>query len=213
MLEWVAISFSNAWKWKLKVKSLSCVWLLATPWTIAYQGPPSMGFSRQEYWSVLPLASPEKLNPAQIKDRDHTFLILKVKETFPTIQFLESQKGRGYHQSRWCQPACRLLHWNSILAKRRTCTPGGILRYSKYRLRTNQSKMTGQRKPGRNAPYKWFQLSIPWGHTYIPLTLISLPLPTPCHPSGLSQSTGLSCAGSLLLCAGFLWLQQVGAAL
>ena len=43
-LEWVAISFSNAWKWKVKVKSLSCVWLLATPWTAAYQAPPSMGF-------------------------------------------------------------------------------------------------------------------------------------------------------------------------
>ena len=49
--EWVAISFSNAWKWKVKVKSLSRVWLLATPWTSAYQAPPSMGFSRQEYWS------------------------------------------------------------------------------------------------------------------------------------------------------------------
>ena len=51
-LEWVAISFSNAWKWKMKVKLLSCVWLLATPWAIAYQAPPSMGFSRQEYWSA-----------------------------------------------------------------------------------------------------------------------------------------------------------------
>ena len=48
-LEWVAISFSNAWKWKVKVKSLSRVRLLATPWTAAYQAPPSMGFSRQEY--------------------------------------------------------------------------------------------------------------------------------------------------------------------
>ena len=57
-LEWVAISFSNAWKWKVKVKSLSGVWLLATPWTAAYQAPPSMGFSRQEYWSGLPLPSP-----------------------------------------------------------------------------------------------------------------------------------------------------------
>ena len=57
-LEWVAISFSNAWKWKLKVKSLSCVWLLATPWTAAHQAPPSMGFSRQEYWSGVPLPSP-----------------------------------------------------------------------------------------------------------------------------------------------------------
>ena len=48
-LEWVAISFSNAWKWKVEVKSLSRVWLLATPWTVAYQAPPSMGFPRQEY--------------------------------------------------------------------------------------------------------------------------------------------------------------------
>ena len=56
-LEWVAISFSNAWKWKVKEKSLSHVWLLATPWTVAYQASPSMGFSRQEYWSGLPLPS------------------------------------------------------------------------------------------------------------------------------------------------------------
>ena len=44
-LEWVAISSSNAWKCKVKVKSLSRVRLLATPWTAAYQAPPSMGFS------------------------------------------------------------------------------------------------------------------------------------------------------------------------
>ena len=56
-LEWVAISFSNAWKWRVKVKSLSHVRLLATPWTAAYQAPPPMGFSRQEYWSGLPLPS------------------------------------------------------------------------------------------------------------------------------------------------------------
>ena len=57
-LEWVAIVFSNAWKWKVKVKSLSRVWLLATPWTAAHQAPPSMWFSRQEYWSRVPLPSP-----------------------------------------------------------------------------------------------------------------------------------------------------------
>ena len=54
-LEWVAISFSNAWKWKVIVKSLSHARLLVTPWTAAYQPPPSMGFSRQEYWSGVPL--------------------------------------------------------------------------------------------------------------------------------------------------------------
>ena len=57
-LEWVAISFSNAWKWKVKVKALSHVPLFATPWTAAYQAPLSMGFSRQEYWSGVPLPSP-----------------------------------------------------------------------------------------------------------------------------------------------------------
>ena len=60
-LEWVAISFSNAWKWKVKGKLLSRVRLLATPWTTAYQAPPSMGFSRQEYWSGVPLPSPRNL--------------------------------------------------------------------------------------------------------------------------------------------------------
>ena len=58
--EWVAISFSNAWKWKVKGKSLSRVWLLATPWTTAYQAPPFMGFSRQEYWSGVPLLGGHK---------------------------------------------------------------------------------------------------------------------------------------------------------
>ena len=64
-LEWIAISFSNAWKWKGKVKSFSRVQLLATPWTAAYQAPPPMGFSRQSTGvgchcllqiSLLPLA-------------------------------------------------------------------------------------------------------------------------------------------------------------
>ena len=59
-LEWVAVSFSNAWKWKVKVKLLSRVRLLATPWTAAHQAPPSMGFSRQEYWCGVPLPSLRK---------------------------------------------------------------------------------------------------------------------------------------------------------
>ena len=69
-LEWVAISFSNAWKWKVKVKSLSRVWLLVTPWTAAHQTPPSMGFSRQEYWSGVPLPSPHtQLRPRLKQER------------------------------------------------------------------------------------------------------------------------------------------------
>ena len=61
-LEWVVISFSNAWKGKVKVKSLSRVWLFATPWSAAYQAPPSMGFSRQEYWSGVSLPSPHQFH-------------------------------------------------------------------------------------------------------------------------------------------------------
>ena len=61
-LEWVAISFSNAWKWKVKVKSLSRVLPLATPRTAAYQAPSFLGFSRQEYWPGLPLPSPGQLH-------------------------------------------------------------------------------------------------------------------------------------------------------
>ena len=57
-LEWVAISFSNAAKWKVKVKSFSRVQLFETPWTAAYQAPPSMRFSRQEYWGGVPSPSP-----------------------------------------------------------------------------------------------------------------------------------------------------------
>ena len=67
-LEWVAISFSNARKWKVKGKSLSCVQLLETPWTAAYQAPPPMGFSRQEYWSGVPLPSPNVRRVGQIKN-------------------------------------------------------------------------------------------------------------------------------------------------
>ena len=58
-LEWIAISFSSAWKWKVKVKSLSRVRPSVTPWTSANQAPPSMGFSRQEYWSGVPFPSPK----------------------------------------------------------------------------------------------------------------------------------------------------------
>ena len=60
-LEWVAISFSNAWKWKVKGKLFSHVRCSATPWTAAFQAPPSMGFSRQEYWSGVPLPSPTNM--------------------------------------------------------------------------------------------------------------------------------------------------------
>ena len=74
-LEWAAISFSNAWKWKVKVKLLSRLQLLATPWTAAHQGPPSMGFSRQEYWSGVPLPSPP-YNTRHLKFLETCFMVL-----------------------------------------------------------------------------------------------------------------------------------------
>ena len=77
-LEWVAISFSSAWKWKWKVKSLSRVWLFATPRTAAHQAPPSLGFSRQEHWSGVPLPSlhydPGGSNTAILQAFSHLFL-------------------------------------------------------------------------------------------------------------------------------------------
>ena len=89
-LEWVAISFSNAWKWKVKVKLLRRVQLLATPWTAAHQAPPPMGFFRQKLWSGLPLPSPthcifiinnyEKINSKWCVGRD-----FDNKNTFSSI--------------------------------------------------------------------------------------------------------------------------------
>ena len=80
ILEWVAISFSNAWKWKNKVKSLRCVWPSVTPWTAAFQAPLSMRFSRQEYWSGVPSPSPLKglshhdLEGKAVATRDTNFM-------------------------------------------------------------------------------------------------------------------------------------------
>ena len=78
-LEWVAISFSNAWKWKVKVKSLSCVRLLATTWTAAYQAPPPMGFSRKEYWIGVPLPSLPMLVMSCLKSCMLVFSIMWTK--------------------------------------------------------------------------------------------------------------------------------------
>ena len=79
-LEWVAISFSSAWKWKVKVKLLSRVRLFVTPWTAAHQAPPSVGFFRQEYWSRVPWPSLSKCTlPLKISFLEAKIL-LKMKE-------------------------------------------------------------------------------------------------------------------------------------
>ena len=84
-LEWVAISFSNAWKWKNKVKSLSRVQLLVTPWTATHQAPASMGFSRQEYWSGLPLPSPINANKRSQIHCQYLFQRIKMPKLLTTI--------------------------------------------------------------------------------------------------------------------------------
>ena len=90
-LEWVAISFSNAWKWKVKVKLLSLVRLLATPWTAAHQTPPSMGFSRQEYWSGVPLPSPFQSLPfpkgvRNLRAKFQLQFKFRIPQVFPHLQ-------------------------------------------------------------------------------------------------------------------------------
>ena len=101
-LEWVAISFSNAWKWKVKGKSLSRVRLFMTPWTAAYQAPLSMGFSRQEYWSGMPLASLcytyeiyINIIPAMIK----CFIMYKWENWGKWITFLRSWRSKWQNLS------------------------------------------------------------------------------------------------------------------
>ena len=89
-LEWVAISF-NSWKWKVKAKSLSCVRLSATPWTAAFQAPPSTGFSRQEYWSGVPLPSPKN---GRITYRSlRVWLLLKKSKVLATTLGLPSHRS------------------------------------------------------------------------------------------------------------------------
>ena len=106
-LEWVSISFSNAWKWKVKVKSLSRVRLLATPWTVAYQAPLSMGFSRQEYWSGLPLPSPVplwnvnyfELKSINLEDSGNTFTSpLTTWKNLDRELMLKKKKKKSYYQ-------------------------------------------------------------------------------------------------------------------
>ena len=96
-LEWVAISFSNAWKWKVKVKSLSRVRLLGIPWTEAHQVPPSMGFSRQKYWSGVPLPSP------------FTFLIYHKFEVTNIIKPTISKAVNAFINY-WCNKILRKKH-------------------------------------------------------------------------------------------------------
>ena len=120
ILEWVAISFSDTWKWKVKVKSLSRVLLFATPWTAAYQAPLSMGFSRQEYWSGVPLPSLRKCS---------SFILLQVVDQFSQhhllkrLSFLHCIFLPPLSKIRRCPKVCgfisglsSLFHWSIFLS-------------------------------------------------------------------------------------------------
>ena len=104
ILEWVAISFSSAWKWKVKVKSLSPAWLLATPWIPAHQAPPSMGFSRQEYWSGVPLPSPMWMlscsTPICWKD-SLCSIILPLLYCQRSVDYIYADNFTGFLKPRW----------------------------------------------------------------------------------------------------------------
>ena len=115
-LEWVAISFSSAWKWKVKVKSLSRVRLLATPWTAAHQAPPSMGFSRQEYWSGVPLHF--KLNICNVIKDQISFFKLFLRARWSLFWSTQLCQGKTkllhkfwtlYSLSSFFPPSCNLL--------------------------------------------------------------------------------------------------------
>ena len=94
-LEWVAITFSNAWKWKVKAKSLSHVWLFMIPWTAAYQAPPSVGFSRQEYWSGVSLPSPTKWEHFDIILNEENSYLTKGEKTHLEIEAREQKSAKG----------------------------------------------------------------------------------------------------------------------
>ena len=102
-LEWVAISFSNAWKWKVKVKSLSHARLLATPWTAAYQAPPSMGFFNQQYWSGLPLPSPQHPLDHRKSKRVHRniyFCLIDYAKAFDCVDHHKLENSERYGNTR-----------------------------------------------------------------------------------------------------------------
>ena len=111
---------------KVKVKSLSRVWLFATPWTVAHQAPLSMGFSRQEYWSQLPFPSPGDLPDPGIKPRSPTWQA----DSLPSEPTREALKV--YELSQLSTLCCKLRQ-ETVSGARGTCTWRN--RSTFYRLR------------------------------------------------------------------------------
>ena len=120
-LEWVAISFSSAWKWKVKVKLLSHVRLLATPWTAAHQAPQSMGSSRQEYWSGVPLPSPKwslqcLINMSPYRVKNFSFLWWQCSRSTRLATFKYAIRYINYsHHTVHCIPLAYFITSNLYL--------------------------------------------------------------------------------------------------
>ena len=108
-LEWVAISLSTAWKWKVK----------GTPWTAAYQAPLSVGFSRQEYWSRVPLPSRLPLTNLDsiLKSRDTTLptkIHLVKTMVFPVVMH-ECESWTRQKAEHWRIDVFELWGWRRLL--------------------------------------------------------------------------------------------------
>ena len=130
-LEWVAISFSNAWKRKVKGKSLSPLRLSATPWTAAYKAPLPMGLSRQEYWSGLPLPSlSEQLRILNRQSSKHMVVLVGVFRLNKLFeQYKKLEKAIAPHSS--------VLAWRIP----GTGEPGGLPSMGSHRVRHDWSDL------------------------------------------------------------------------
>ena len=134
-LEWVAISFSSAWKWKVRVKSLSRVRLFMTPWTAAHQAPPSMGFSRQENWSGVPLPSPPNvIIPCKYCKRG--IFNRSLYNIYFFFLFLDDRAYNPWSQEQVKNLAvCFLAFWVKIKVSNTAFTKGGVMLFFFFEVR------------------------------------------------------------------------------
>ena len=176
-LEWVAISFSNACKWKVKVKSISRVQLLVTPWTAAYQAPPSMGFSRQEYWSGVPLPSPvSKWMKAQCSSLFWVFLQPTLSLFFKIENFI-FYWGSGGLVAKSCLTLCNPIDCSPPDSSVHGILQGSILQWVAI------SFSRGSSQPSWLTALRWFQVDREGTQPYIYMYPFSpkLPFHQGCH--------------------------------
>ena len=156
-LEWVAISFSNAGKWKVKVKSISRTHLCATPWTAAYQAPPSMGFSRQEYWSGVPLHSLTNfLGICISKERKEWLHIPSNPHHSQPFNLTKNSRrtdlNNSCHGGSPARPLVKQLWASFLLQQRRGCF---VLESPKFYLRVGEWHRAKAVIGGNSQPKRW----------------------------------------------------------